>query len=237
MGQSLSLPRFIMFDLDGTLVDTAEEIAHSVNQTLQEAGFDPLPHSDIREWIGKGTAWLFGQALESVTGNEDVRESLLYEQYYPRFLQVYHDLTGVHSLPYEGAPEALAQLRQAGCRLAVVTNKDRGLSQRLLESQGLTSAIDLLVGGGDTPEGKPSPQPLQKALRDAGSTPGEALFVGDSSNDVVAARRAGVPIWAFNHGYNHGEPIAQANPDVVLDGFADLLQRLGLVASSTPLHS
>ena len=228
MGQVAPLPRLIMFDLDGTLVDTALEIACSVNQTLDEAGFDPLPAALIREWIGKGTAWLFATVSQRVTGQDEERAAQLYDRYYPRFLQVYHDLTGIHSQPYPGAPEALEALRSAGCQLAVVTNKDRDLSQRLLDSQGLAQAIDILVGGGDTPEGKPSPQPLQKALVDAGLGAQDALFVGDSSNDIQAARRAGVTVWAFNHGYNHGEPIAAANPDRVLDSFPELLQRLGV---------
>ncbi len=234
MAATGALPRFIMFDLDGTLVDTAGEIAHSVNGTLAEAGLDAVPEDKVRAWIGKGTAWLWARTLEEVTGSQDGRDSLLFEQYYPRFLEIYHDLTGVHSVPYPGAQEALSDLRRAGCRLAVVTNKDRSLSLRLLDSQGLTEAIDALVGGGDTPEGKPSPQPILKALADAGVTPEEALFVGDSSNDIEAARRAGVSVWAFNHGYNHGEPIASANPDVVLDGFSDLLQRLGVGAGAAP---
>ncbi|QKE40931.1 MAG: HAD-IA family hydrolase [Ferrovum myxofaciens] len=228
MAQGVPLPRLIMFDLDGTLVDTAMEIAHSVNQTLAEAGFDPLPPELIREWIGKGTAWLFATVSQQVTGQDKERASQVYDQFYPHFLQVYHDLTGLHSRPYPGAPEALEILRAAGCQLAVVTNKDRDLSQRLLDSQGLAQAIDILVGGGDTPEGKPSPQPIQKALVDAGLSAQDALFVGDSSNDVQAARRAGVTVWAFNHGYNHGEPIVTANPDRVLDSFPELLQQLGV---------
>ncbi len=236
MGQAMKMPRFIMFDLDGTLVDTAEEIAHSVNQTLAEAGLEPVAAELVREWIGKGTAWLWARTLEEVTGNSGSQSAALYEQYYPRFLEVYHDLTGHYSVPYPGAQVALSRLRQAGCALAVVTNKDRSLSIRLLDSQGLTQAVDWLVGGGDTAEGKPSPQPLQKAMQVAGVEPREALFVGDSSNDVEASRRAGVTVWAFNHGYNHGEPIANANPDVVLDSFDDLLQRLGLVVSAPTIH-
>lgn len=236
MGQAMKPLRFIMFDLDGTLVDTAAEIAHSVNQTLAEAGLEAVSAELVREWIGKGTAWLWARTLSEVTGNPDAQDSVLYEQYYPRFLEVYHDLTGRYSVPYPGAQAALGQLRQAGYGLAVVTNKDRGLSVRLLDSQGLTQAVDWLVGGGDTAEGKPSPQPLQKAMADAGVQPQESLFVGDSSNDVEASRRAGVSVWAFNHGYNHGEPIASAKPDVVLDSFDDLLQRLGLTTSAPTIH-
>ncbi len=226
-------PRFIMFDLDGTLVDTAGEIAESVNRTLDEAGLSRLPDELIRQWIGRGTAWLFGNVLERLSGDPEVRTSPLYARWYPRFLEIYDELTGLLSAPYPGAREALALLQEQGCRLGVVTNKDRALTQRLLDHHALTCVFDVLVAGGDTPHGKPSPQPLQLALEKAGVSASEALFVGDSSNDVKASRQAGVPVWAFNHGYNHGEPIAASGPDQVLDSYAELMERLGLPAQSS----
>lgn len=224
----MTLPQFIMFDLDGTLVDTAAEIAGSVNRTLGEDNLPALPATQIRDWIGKGTAWLFGNALEAVTGDKNVRDSARFSRLYSRFLQNYADMTGLLSLPYPEAGEALAVLRQAGCRLAVVTNKERSLTLKLLQSQSLIDHFDLIVAGGDTAAGKPSPLPLQLALQRAATEPTQALFVGDSSNDVQAARAAGVPVWTFNHGYNHGQPIVQAGPDAVIESFNELLTRLGL---------
>ena len=231
-----TLPRFIMFDLDGTLVDTAAEIAEAVNLTLREAGLSPIPAARVRNWIGKGTAWLFGNALEAATGDADIRTSARYTQLYPRFLQHYADLTGRMSTPYPGAKTALQGLHQSGCRLAVVTNKERSLTLRLLDCHGLSDTFDVLVAGGDTPQGKPSPLPLQLALQQAGVVAGDALFVGDSSNDVQASRNAGVAVWAFNHGYNHGESIASAGPDAVLDSFAELMARLGVTPAQPATH-
>ena len=223
-----ALPRFIMFDLDGTLVDTAAEIAEAVNLTLREAGLPPIPAAHVRDWIGKGTAWLFGNALEAATGDAGIRNSARYAHLYPRFLQHYADLTGRMSTPYPGAKTALQALHQSGYLLGVVTNKERSLTLRLLDFHGLSDTFDVLVAGGDTPQGKPSPLPLQLALRQAGVPAGESLFVGDSSNDVLASRNAGVAVWAFNHGYNHGESIAASGPDAVLDNFAEFMARLGV---------
>ena len=224
----MPLPRFIMFDLDGTLIDTAGEITEAVNRTLAEARLSPLPLEQVSGWIGKGTAWLFGHALAAATGGRSGHDSDLFEQYYPRFLALYAEVTGQLSSPYPGVPDALAALHRSGCQLGVVTNKERSLTLQLLDRHGLRHQFDVLVAGGDTPRGKPSPEPLQLALRHAGVAAGEALFVGDSSNDVQASRHAGVTVWAFNHGYNHGEPIATAGPDAVIDSFEDLMARLGV---------
>lgn len=224
----MSLPQFIMFDLDGTLVDTAAEIAEAVNRTLEEDHLLAQPATMIRDWIGKGTAWLFGNALQAATNDPTIRESERFSRLYPRFLQTYAALTGLLSLPYPDAPEVLEALRQAGCRLAVVTNKERSLTLQLLQSHSLQHHFEVIVAGGDTAAGKPSPQPLQRALQCAAVNPAQALFVGDSSNDVQAARAAGVSVWTFNHGYNHGQPIVQAGPDAVIESFNELLTRLGL---------
>ncbi len=224
----MSLPQFIMFDLDGTLVDTAAEIAEAVNRTLEADHLPALPATQIRDWIGKGTAWLFGNALQAATGDSAVRESGRFAELYPRFLHTYAELTGLLSLPYPDANDVLGALRQAGCRLAVVTNKERALTLQLLQSQALVHHFEVIVAGGDAAAGKPSPLPLQLALQRAGVDPTQALFVGDSSNDVQAARAAGVSVWAFNHGYNHGQPILQAGPDAVIESFNELLTRLGL---------
>jgi phosphoglycolate phosphatase len=221
-------PLFIMFDLDGTLVDTASEIAAALNCTLEEAGLPAQDTAQVRDWIGKGTAWLFGTALVHATGEETSRSGALFQQHYPRFLENYHRLNGVMSAPYPQTLDALIALSSAGYRLGVVTNKGRPLTLGLLERHGLDRVFDVVVAGGDTPNGKPSPEPLELALRQAGVRHSDALFVGDSSNDVQAARHAKVPVWTFDHGYNHGEPIASAHPDLVIQDYSDLAQRLGV---------
>ena len=222
----MRMPILILFDLDGTLVDTATEIAAAVNRTLQEERLPVCSQPSITNWIGKGTAWLFGNALQEVTGDSAIRTSDLYARSYPRFLDNYAEGTGQLSTLYPHTREALRQLAAAGVRLGVVTNKERSLTLRLLDAHHLTDAFEILVAGGDTAQGKPSPDPLFLALQKAGVNADDCLFVGDSQNDVEAARNAGIKVWAFNHGYNHGEPIANARPDAVIEGFTELLERL-----------
>lgn len=231
-----AMPQFIMFDLDGTLVDTAAEIAEAVNLTLREDQLPTIPATQVRNWIGKGTAWLFGNAMQAATGDADIRASARYARLYPRFLQNYAEGTGRMSTPYPGVESALKSLHQSGYRLGVVTNKERSLTLRLLDCHGLSETFEVLVAGGDTPQGKPSPLPLQLALRQAGVEAGDALFVGDSSNDIEASRNAGVAIWAFNHGYNHGESIASSSPDAILDNFSELMARLGVSPAQPATH-
>ena len=221
-----SWPGLIMFDLDGTLVETAPEIAESINRTLDIAGLPRLDNTLIKKWIGKGTAWLFGQVLEYSMQDPQIRESDTYTHYYPIFLNVYSELSGQLSQPFDGAFTCLDLLKEKGYSLAVVTNKDRPLTERLLNQLKMNHWFDIVVAGGDTPLGKPSAQPLQLALDKSHKLANQSLFVGDSSNDVRSAKSAGVPIWVFSHGYNHGEPIEQENPDLVLHHFNDLVHCL-----------
>jgi phosphoglycolate phosphatase len=112
--------------------------------------------------------------------------------------------------------------------LGVVTNKDRRLTVKLLTALNLDPYFEIIVAGGDAPRGKPSPDPLFLALEKTNTTAQQTLFVGDSQNDVQAARAAGIAVWAFEHGYNHGEPIQTANPDEVLADYNHLARALGV---------
>ncbi len=227
-----SWPGLIMFDLDGTLVETAPEIAESINRTLDLAGLPRLDNALIKNWIGRGTAWLFGHVLEYSTKDPHIRESDTYAHYYPLFLEIYSELSGQLSQPFDGAFVCLDSLKEKGYSLAVVTNKDRPLTERLLNQLNMNHWFDIVVAGGDTPLGKPSAQPIQLALQKAHQVADQSLFIGDSRNDVHSAKNAGVPIWVFSHGYNHGEPIEQENPDLVLHHFNDLIHCLSVHSST-----
>ena len=162
----MRMPILILFDLDGTLVDTATEIAAAVNRTLQEERLPVCSQPSITNWIGKGTAWLFGNALQEVTGDAAIRTSDLYARSYPRFLDNYAEGTGQLSTLYPHTREALRQLAAAGVRLGVVTNKERSLTLRLLDAHHLTDAFEILVAGGDTAQGKPAFFGLTKGRRE-----------------------------------------------------------------------
>jgi phosphoglycolate phosphatase len=215
----------VLFDLDGTLVETAPEICDAVNDTLHALGLPATPQAMVEDWIGHGTGQLLLQALAHATGREveKVRGSSLWRAAQPRFAADYERRCGTTSRLYPQAREVLAALGRRGVHRALVTNKEQRFTTPVLRRHGLRTLLDRVVCGDTLPTKKPDPAGVLDCLR-AFAVPAErALFVGDSSIDVATARNAGVRVWALTYGYNMGEPIASARPDRVLDGLAPLL--------------
>lgn len=214
------LPRLVMFDLDGTLLDSVPDLSAAIDHMLVAMGREAVGVERVRDWVGNGAEMLVRRALSGrlQAGAED--EPVL-QQAMTLFMAAYaeqHSLTRV----YPGVMECLAGLRQLGLPLAVVTNKPMRFVGPLLEAQGL-GEFDWIVGGDSLPTRKPDPAGLQWVIQQAGVSAQQALFVGDSRNDVLAARAAGVRCVALGYGYNHGRPIALEHPDLLLDNLADLL--------------
>ena len=218
----------VMFDLDGTLVETAGEIHEALNRTLAAMGLGPAPLAQVEAWIGHGVDALLLQALAQSTATpaDAVADSARFADARVAFRKHYAGCCGTLARPYPGAVEALETLRRAGTRTAVVTNKERALTLRVLDGQGLTPLLDRIV----TPElagaAKPDPAGLLDCLRTFGVPPARALFVGDSAIDVAAARSAGVPVWAVPYGYNGGRPVADSAPDRVISNLQTLTKEL-----------
>ncbi|KQP14995.1 phosphoglycolate phosphatase [Pseudorhodoferax sp. Leaf267] len=215
----------VLFDLDGTLIDTAPEIADAVNDTL--ARFD-LPHvsvARVARWIGHGTHELLVQALaaQGETGAGIVRGSDSLRLASLEFDRFYLARCGTRSTLYPQVRETLAALRGRGVALALVTNKEARFARRLLAAHGLDQAFDRLVGGDSLPTKKPDPAGVQACLAQFGVNPERALFVGDSAIDVATARAAGIAVWAVPYGYNQGQAIAASAPDRLIDGICALL--------------
>ncbi len=206
--------QLLSFDLDGTLVDTAGEIAEAANRALAEHGLPPQPPAELALLIGHGAHALMTQLLARLTVD---RARHLAPIDVPAVLQSfdrhYADTTATTGRPYEGAHEALALLRARGLRLACVTNKELRHTRRLLTRHALAEAFELVVGGDSLPQKKPHASVL-RYVADTLGVPREAMVhVGDSATDVAAARNAGVCAWAVPYGYNAGRPIAEAEPD------------------------
>lgn len=213
----------ISFDLDGTLADTAPEIAEAVNRLLLEFRREPLSLPTIARMVGAGMEPLVARVLDhlerhSPEGTLRVPFARLMQR-----LRVHYDATtGRRASAFPGAAGALAGLREAGFRLACVTNKDSRYASRVLAVNGLDAYIDLLVGGDSLPVRKPDARTLQHVLDRFDLVPAQLAHVGDSVTDVECARNAGVAAWALPYGYNAGLPIRLAKPDRIFDSFAAL---------------
>ncbi len=225
-------PRALLFDLDGTLVDSLPDIANAVDTTLVSRLLPPLGNDAIRSMVGNGSRTLIERALQATRwcGAPPLSRDII-EEVHGEFLRVYARQVAVRTRCYTGVESTLRALQGAGIQLAVVTNKPESLSLALIEELSLTPYFALLIGGDTLPEKKPSPLPLLHACRALGVSVADTLMIGDSRNDIDAARAAGMGVIAVSYGYNHGEDIHAAGADRVIDQFEALLALLAGDAS------
>ena len=211
----------VLFDLDGTLLDTVADIALALNRALAEQQIRPLAVTTVRELIGRGAPTLIRRALELVAGRAAFDEGRLLERFsfhHERMQALNEDRARV----YPGVAEGLAAIRALRLRVAVVTNKSRAAAAALLERLGLSQWIEVIVGGDSCEQRKPHPQPLLLACQLLGVAPAQALMVGDSTIDVQAARAAGVRIVCVPYGYNEGNDPRTLSCDAFIETLGEL---------------
>ena len=214
----------VLFDLDGTLIETAPEIADAVNDTLQQFSLPAVTQQQVNGWIGHGTRELLIQALAFIgqTDADKVRHSERFKTIEAAFGLHYQHRCGTRSHLYPHVRETLEALRAAGVRLAVVTNKEGRYTEAVLDAHQMTPLFDRVVSGDTYAVKKPHPMAVDDTLGRWGIDKSRALFVGDSSIDVATARNAGIAVWALPYGYNMGEPIEACKPDRVIADFSFL---------------
>jgi phosphoglycolate phosphatase len=217
----------ILFDLDGTLVETAPEIMDAVNDALRRFSLPEVTQQQVNDWIGHGTRELLVQALADRTGAkpEHVRQSELLRIVLPVYDTYYEQRCGTRSHLYPQVRETLVSLREQGVKLAVVTNKEGRYTQVVLNVHQLTPMFDEVISGDTLPVKKPNPAGVAHCLSQFGVSADRALFVGDSSIDAATARNAGLPVWLLPYGYNMGQPIEACAPDRVIQDFSSLLNQ------------
>lgn len=219
------LPRLILMDLDGTLVDSAADIALSLNRALDDLALPPVSADQVRLWIGRGAARLLAVALEHVLPRHaiDPQRHVLEAQLMTAFMARYEASVCEVSTVYPGVRAFVAAAQAQGITLACVTNKPYRPAIALLEALDLLVPFALVIGGDSLPHKKPHPAPLQHCLQHFAVPAGQALMVGDSRNDIDAAKAAGIRSLAVPYGYNHGEAIDACAPDRLVASLADLL--------------
>jgi phosphoglycolate phosphatase len=212
----------VLFDLDGTLLDTANEITTALNKALAEQQLGSLALSQVRELIGRGVPTLIARAVTLLgTAADAIDQTALLDRFcfhYGR-LQVLDECS---ARVYPGVADGLAKLSALGLRLAVVTNKERHYAVGLLKRLGLSEWIEVVVGGDSCQRRKPDPQPLHFACDALHVHPVHALMVGDSATDVLAARAAGLPVVCVPYGYNEGRDPRNLTCDAFIETLADL---------------
>ena len=207
-----------LFDLDGTLVDTAPDINAALNHALATLEFSPVGESLTRHWVGHGARTLVEKALEHHQADPAPLDEL-----HQAFLEFYATNHSKLSAPYRHVVPVLQQLRERSARLAVVTNKLSRFSEPLLRDLGLLTHFDLVVSGDTAASPKPAADPALHACAELRLAPAETLFVGDSTTDVLCARAAGCPVVCVRDGYNHGVPADELGADSVIESFLDLV--------------
>jgi phosphoglycolate phosphatase len=212
-----------LFDLDGTLVDTAPDINAALNAALLSGGYPAVEESLTRHWVGHGSRVLLEQALTHHGAPERISDEPSMARLLRTFIDYYTAHIADSSRPYPGVVDALQKLKSRGARLAVVTNKLTGLSTQLLEALHLDDCFTALVCGDTLPQHKPDPEPARHACRLLDVAISDALFVGDSITDVETARAAGCPVVCVRDGYNHGTPATELGADAVIDSLIQLL--------------
>lgn len=212
MALDLSAFDAAIVDLDGTMVDTLGDFDAVLNWVLRELALPPVDRVFVGRTIGKGSEHLIRSTLAYVGA-----DAAMYESAWALYQARYEGVNGEHAEVYAGVSEGLNRLVASGLRLACLTNKPGMFARELLRKKGLAQHFAVVFGGDAFERKKPDPLPLLKTCEALGTLPARTLMVGDSSNDARAARAAGCPVVLVSYGYNHGEPIAAAGADAVVD--------------------
>lgn len=211
----------VLFDLDGTLLDTGPDIAHALNLLRAEHGLEPYPYPPVRACVSHGASAVLK------CGFPPCDDPARFDALRARFLDLYAQNIAIHTVPFAGVDDALATLEARGMRWGIVTNKPAWLTDALVERVGYAGRAACVVSGDTTPYSKPHPAPVLHGCETLGAKPADALYVGDAERDVQAGRAAGLQTAVALFGYvtPDDDPVAWG-ADALLDAPADLITLL-----------
>jgi len=218
--------KVIIFDLDGTLINSAPDLALAVNHMLTSIGHKTFDETTIDGWVGNGAIVLVKRAL---SGSRTVAENIdndLFEKALNVFLRFYAKNLCIKTAPYPNVLQTLNYLKSNGYRLAIVTNKPFDFVEPILKTLELIEYFEYFIGGDSLNEKKPSPLPLLHVCEKLEVTVDEALMVGDSKNDILASNACNMQNIGLTYGYNYGESIGVYNPSVICNDFGEIRELL-----------
>ena len=218
--------KVILFDLDGTLINSAPDLALAVNHMLQSLNRNTFNEEIIDMWVGNGANMLVRRALSGQSVIDESLDPSLVENALKIFLDVYGKNLCNATVTYSNVPATLFSLKEKNYRLAIVTNKPFAFVDPILDGLGLNDLFDLILGGDSLPEKKPSSMPFLHVSKTLNVDVNECVMVGDSKNDILAANACGMESVGVTYGYNYGEDIGVYHPDIIINDFAELLEIL-----------
>jgi len=215
--------KLFIFDLDGTLIDSSPDLALAINHMLKTLNRDTFSTDTIHYWVGNGAETLVKRALSGSSSIDETIDPILFEKALKIFLDFYAKNLAVETVTYPDVKKILTMLNGWNYRLAIVTNKPFAFVEPILKALELSDLFELVLGGDSLEEKKPNPLPLLHVCEKLGVSVEEAVMLGDSKNDILAANACGMNSIGFTYGYNYGEDIATYKPNFVFDEFADIL--------------
>jgi phosphoglycolate phosphatase len=219
--------RALIFDLDGTLIDSAPDVRGALNRALAGRGRREITLAETKALIGQGGRVLVERAL-ALTGRPGAPDEI--EHLLAAFLATYAERPVEHTVVYPGAREALQDFRATGVGLAVCTNKPKATTTPVMAALGLAGLFDVVSCGDQVPHRKPDPRHVLRVVEELGATVATTALIGDSENDIAAARAAGVPSVAVTFGYAHA-PHAELGADALIDRLDELPETLRMIAA------
>lgn len=219
---NLASRELILFDLDGTLVDSASDLYRAMNMSLNVLQLPEVTEAQVRTWVGKGTSLFCHSTLQYLTGQVDPAQ---HQQLLDTFLEIYNAEPCVDTQPFNGVIDFLDWGLSNNKHMICVTNKPEQPARMIVEALGLSKYFVDVIGGDRFEERKPHPRQLLFCVDEYQLAKEQVLMLGDSSNDVEAARRAGVDCIVVSYGYNHGEDIRDCQPQQVVDDLTELLAK------------
>ncbi len=216
----------LLFDLDGTLVDSAPDLALALNRTLKDLNKAQYDEEIIRRWIGTGAKVLVEHALSASLATNEKLDPALVNDALTIFLQHYQHCLSDNTTLYDDVKEALFILKSAGFRLAIITNKIEAFTLPILKTLGIIELFEIIISGDTLADKKPNPAQLHFALEQLNVSAKQCVMIGDSKNDILAAHAANISSIGLTYGYNYGEDVKTYQPQWCFDSFAELLAAL-----------
>ena len=214
---SVKNKELIIFDLDGTLIDSAPDLTTSINYMLKKLGKETFLEKEVRNWLGDGAQMLVKRALQQDNNEKTFKNAL------EIFLNHYEKNFCINTKLYPNVLQTLQKLKDKGYILAIVTNKPYKFVNPILDKLNILEYFSCVLGGDSLPTKKPAPEPLLEVCKHFGISTDKALMIGDSKNDIISAKDAGIESIALTYGYNFDEDISKYNPNKIIDNISKIL--------------